>query len=72
MRGYVAKSNAAVTSPYVNYSNPPSALDWRSKNGVTSVKEQGMCGLDWAFAATAYAESKIIIDGRYNTSIDLA
>lgn len=56
----------------MNISNPPSALDWRSKQSVTSVKFQSTCGSDWAHAAVAYAESKLIIDGRESSSLDLS
>ncbi len=33
----------------------PTSLDWRTKNVVTSIKDQGSCGCCWAFAACAYA-----------------
>jgi C1A family cysteine protease len=39
-------------------------LDWRNKSGVTGVKYQSTCAADWAFAATAYAESKLAIDSK--------
>ena len=31
-----------------------------------------MCGSDWAFAAVAYAESKLIIDGIQSANINLS
>lgn len=31
-----------------------------------------MCQSDWAFASVAYAESKLVIDGRQSTDIDLS
>lgn len=47
-------------------SNAPTALNWKDHGKMTSVKNQGGCGSCWAFAATGYAESKLLIDSRYN------
>jgi C1A family cysteine protease len=37
--------------------SPPAHVDWRSSGAVTPVKNQGMCGADYAFATTAVVEA---------------
>jgi len=39
----------------------PASLDWRTKSGVSPVKDQGQCGSCWAFSTIAYLESQSLI-----------
>ena len=41
--------------------NNPASVDWRTKNVVTPVKNQGGCGSCWAFSATETVESQYAI-----------
>jgi C1A family cysteine protease len=38
-------------------SSAPVSIDWRQKNVVNPIRDQGQCGSCWSFATTANAES---------------
>jgi len=48
----------------------PTSFDWRNQGIVSSVKDQGECGVCWAFSAAANIESQYAI--QYNKILDLS
>jgi C1A family cysteine protease len=44
---------------FVPEHNAPASVDWVAKKGTASVKNQGMCGSCWAFAAMGHLNAAV-------------
>lgn len=66
-----AAAAAVTTAPQPQAATPlPASFDWRDKNAVTEVKDQGQCGSCWAFSAAETLESAWILSG--HSMVDLS
>ena len=46
-------------STIVSVMSLPTSIDWRTKNVIQSIKDQGLCGSCWAFASVSALESYV-------------
>jgi len=65
-RSYIRSQNEAPVSDRVDL---PTSVDWRLKNAVTPVKDQGQCGSCWAFSTTGSLEGAFAIKTGTLTSL---
>jgi len=55
------KPDSSPAKPTMRVTPPPASVDWRTKNALTKVKNQGSCGSCWAFSAVETVESREFI-----------
>lgn len=65
-----AASTAADT--HKKSSNIPASYDLRTVNAVSAIKDQGITGCCWAFAAIKSIESNLALQGLSNNTLDLS
>jgi len=67
------RSNSSKCGVFAdNGSEAPDSIDWRLKNALTPVKDQGQCGSCWAFAAAGFLEDRFCIASGGSVNVRLS
>lgn len=74
-KGHKKPANFVAVAPEYQKKQPfvgVNAINWRTTDAVTPIKNQGQCGSCWAFSATEAIESQLALTGGDEWSIELS